>query len=267
MKMSDSKERYHINSILRACTVLRRLAQPDQPRRIADLAREMGVDRSTVYRIFLSLEECGFAQKDSKTGEYSLGVGVFEVGSAYLRSLNFPTVARQEMIDLSIRVHETVHLAALSGDQAVYLDKIDSPGGLGLISKVGSRVLLHCTGVGKVLLAYQPPARREILLKTIEYIRFTENTITSAAELQAELEAISGRGYGFDRVEHEDDIACVAGPIFDHHGEILAALSVSGAAHRINYPENQPILIQEVLRTTGRISEKMGYLAARKGAG
>ena len=163
------------------------------------------------------------------------------------------------MIDLSNRVHETIHLAALSGDEAVFLDKIDGPAGLGMICKVGYRAMLHCSGVGKVLLAFQPPERKKELMRSISYIRFTDSTLDTPEKLGAELDRIVERGYGFDSNEHEEHIACVAGPVFDHRGEILAAVSVSGAALKIQDPDIQPKLIKEILSTTRRISKKMGF--------
>lgn len=259
--MSVNPDRYHINSILRACKIMRRLANQGEPCRISRLAVDLELDRSAVYRILLTLEKCNFVRKDIKTGEYSLGIGAFEIGSAYLRSIDFHTIAREEMIDLSNRVNETVHLATLSGEEAVYLDKIESPDGrgLGMICKAGTRIMLHCSGVGKVLLAFQTPERKRELMNAISYTRFTANTLDTPEKLEAELARIVGRGYGFDSNEHEEHIACVAGPVFDHTGEILAAVSISGAAPKIQDPEIQPMLIREVLATTRRISQKMGY--------
>lgn len=257
--MSADTNRYHINSVLRACSILKHLAKQGEPNRISRVAKELGLDRSAVYRIMLTLENCDFVGKNPKTGEYSLGIGAFEIGSAYLRSIDFHTIARQEMIELSNRVHEAVHLATLSGQEAIYLDKIDGPSGLGMVCKAGSRIKLHCTGVGKVLLAFQPPERRQELMAAISYTRFTESTLDTPEKLGAELDRIMDRGYGFDSNEHEEHIACVAGPIFDHRGDILAAISVSGAALKIQDPEVQPKLIKEVVSTAKRISQKMGY--------
>ncbi len=260
----DPKERYYINSILRGCAILQRLAEAPEPQKIGDLARRMGLDRSTVYRIALSLEKCRMIEKDEPSRGYHLGPAAYEIGSAFLHRTDLHSVSRPIMLELSQRVGETVHLAVLNGHQAIYLDKIDRPGGLGMISQIGSPVILHCTGVGKVLLAFQAPSIREELLDSIEYTRFTENTITTKAALEAELEEIATRGYGLDRVEHEDQVACVAVPVFNHAAEPVAALSVSGSSKRMLNPGEQPAIIREILAAGRKISIKLGHIPSMK---
>ncbi|MCP4713052.1 MAG: IclR family transcriptional regulator, partial [Planctomycetes bacterium] len=181
----------------------------------------------------------------------------------YLRTTNLHSAARPIMLDLAARVHQTVHLAVQSGDHAIYLDKIDSPGGLGMISKVGSQIQLHCTGVGKVILAYQPLEQRDRLLNSLELTKYTENTVTDAQSLNARLQEILELGYAFDRVEHEEDVACIAAPIFGYNGEFLAAISISGSSHRILDPKSQSELIEEALKASRSISEKMGYITTK----
>lgn len=257
--VADRKNRYHINSILRAASILRCLAESGEAVKTTSLARRLGLDRSTVYRILLTLEEARLVERDEATGVYSVGLGAFEVGSAYLRRTDLHGVARPLMVELSQKVGETVHLAVPSGNQAIYLDKIDRSGGLGMISRVGAPVALHCTGCGKVILAFQPDDIRENLLTSLELSRFTPNTITTKAGLRTELEETIRRGYALDRVEHEDRVACVAVPIFNHAGELLAAISVSGASSRILDPEEQGLILREVVRAGRRISGKLGY--------
>jgi len=257
--MADPRERYLINSILRACAILKCLAKEKPRCKAGELARRLGLDRSTTYRVLLSLEKCGLVEKDPQTGAYSLGLAAFEVGSAYLRSADLFSAARPIMLGLAGRVEETVHLAVLSETEAMYLDKVDSPRGLGTISKVGKRVPLHCSGIGKTLLAFQPPEVRERLVAAIELTRFTPRTITSREELKRELDRIRARGYALDEEEHEPDIACVAAPILDHQGGVLASLSVSGPSQRVNDPDRVASLILEVQRASQQVSDRMGY--------
>ena len=125
--MSNPKEKYLINSILRACNILKCFSGDKTHFRISDLARQLHLDRSTTYRILLSLEKCGLVEKDRKTGEYSLGIAAFEIGNTYLRKTNLIQISKPIMVDLALKVQETVHLAVLSDTEIVYIDKVDSP--------------------------------------------------------------------------------------------------------------------------------------------
>ena len=252
------KDRYLINSILRACRVLKCLAHDKDQFKVSELANQLNLDRSTTYRILLSLEKCGLVEKNLKTGEYCLGVGVFEVGSAYLRRIDLVEVAKPIMADLALKVQETVHLAVLSETEILYLDKVDSPRSVGVISKIGQRGPVHCTALGKVLLASLRPEERLRIMDHIRFQAFTPRTITSKRRLAQELNRVKKEGYALDCREIEEDVECVAAPIRDHLGNVVAALSVSGPQKKINTPKEKDFTHQ-VMRAAALISHKMGY--------
>ncbi len=114
---------------------------------ISELARQLHLDRSTTYRILLSLEKSGFVEKDEKTGEYSLGMAAFEIGNAFLRQMDFVKISKPIMADLALKVQETVHLAVFSDSEIVYVDKADSPRTLGVMSKIGQRAPVYCSAL------------------------------------------------------------------------------------------------------------------------
>jgi len=252
------KDRYLINSILRACRVLKCLAHDKDQFKVSELANQLNLDRSTTYRILLSLEKCGLVEKNLKTGEYCLGVGVFEVGSAYLRRIDLVEVAKPIMADLALKVQETVHLAVLSETEILYLDKVDSPRSVGVISKIGQRGPVHCTALGKVLLASLRPEERLRIMDHIRFQAFTPRTITSKRKLAEELNRVKKEGYALDCREIEEDVECVAAPIRDHLGNVVAALSVSGPQKKINTPKEKDFTHQ-VMGAAALISHKMGY--------
>src|SRR5512136_1812917 len=122
-----AQDRYVINSILRASRILKCFLGEKTHYKISELARQLGLDRSTTYRLLLSLEKCGLVEKHEKTGEYSLGMAAFEIGNTYLKQMDFIQASKPIMVELAARVQETVHLAVLSGMEIVYVDKVDSP--------------------------------------------------------------------------------------------------------------------------------------------
>jgi IclR family transcriptional regulator, KDG regulon repressor len=253
------KDRYLINSIVRACNVLRCLSREKAYFKISEIAHLLHLDRSTTYRVLLSLEKCGFVEKDKKTGEYSLGITAFEIGNTYLRQTDLIQVSKPIMADLASRVRETVHLAVLSDTEIVYVDKVDSPRSLGVMSKIGQRAPLYRTALGKVLLAFRPEEERSRIISEIRLKPSTRNTITSKRKLVEELEETRKRGYALDRRESEEDIECIGAPIRDHLGGVIAALSISGPQRKINHPLEKRFA-GEVMKAAGLISSRMGYM-------
>ncbi len=252
------KERYQINSILRAGNILKCLAKGKGTYKISELATLLKLDRSTTYRILLSLEKCQLVEKDQRTGEYSLGVGTLELGSAYLGRVNLIQIARPIMAELAQKAQETVHLAILSDTEILYIDKVDSPRSLGVMSKVGQRNPVYCTALGKVLLAFQSPEEQARIIKKIELKPFTARTITNRKALRKELQWVRLKEYALDRREIEDDVECIAAPIRDHLGHAVAALSISGPQKKINTPQEK-IFVKQVLEAAKLISAKLGY--------
>jgi len=255
-------DRYLINSILRACNVLKCFSGEKAHFKISELARLLQLDRSTTYRILLTLEKGGFLEKDTKTGEYSLGVAAFEVGSAYLGRADFTQISKPIMSDLALKVQETVHLAILSETEILYVDKVDSPRTLGVMSKVGQRAPAYCTALGKVLLAFLPDDERPKILKQIHLKPLTRNTITSKKGLMEELKEVRRRGYARDRREIEEDVECLAAPIFNHSGIVVASISISGPQRKIHI-RRERMFASQVMKAAAVISSKMGYRGAR----
>jgi len=231
--------------------------------KISNLARELQLDRSTTYRILLSLEKCGLVEKDKRTGGYSLGMAAFEIGNTYLSRLDFIQISKPVMADLAMKVQETVHLAVLSDKEIVYVDKVDSPRSLGVMSKIGQRAPVYCTALGKVLLAFQVEEELGRIVNGIRLKPFTKNTLTSKNRLIKELKEIRNRGYALDQREYELDVECIGAPIRNHLGDVIAALSISGPQRKIN-TSHEKQYISQVVKATGLISTKMGYVEDTK---
>jgi IclR family transcriptional regulator, KDG regulon repressor len=253
-----AKDRYLINSILRACNILKCFSRTKTHFKMGELAGHLGLDRSTTYRILLSLEEAGFVEKDSSTGGYSLGLAAFEIGNAYLAQIDVIQVSKPVMAELASKVQETVHLAVLSDMEIVYVDKVDSPRALGVMSKIGQRGPLHCTALGKTLLAFQPESEQSRVIRTLKLTPFTPTTITSKPKLLEELKKIREEGFALDRREIEEDVECIGGPIRNHLGEVIAAISISGPQKKVGTPQEEQF-IGSVVKAAALISSRMGY--------
>jgi DNA-binding IclR family transcriptional regulator len=185
------------------------------------------------------------------------------MGLRVLDRLDFRRVAEPLLRDLNLRTKETVHLAILQGTQGISIDKFDSPQPVGLDARLGGIMPLHCTGVGKTLLAYQSEEMLNQVARSPGFPRMTSRTIVALPQLRNELELIRKQGYTIDQEEAVEGLSCVAGPVFNHAGVVVAAFSVAGPATRLT-SARIPELAQMVRETSQQISYRLGYQSQAK---
>ncbi|HET8729022.1 MAG TPA: IclR family transcriptional regulator C-terminal domain-containing protein [Alphaproteobacteria bacterium] len=222
-----------VQSLVRGLALLERLAAADDGATLTELAQAAGLAPSTTHRLLRTLEQERFAHQDPESGRWSVGVAAFTVGSAFARARTFAAVARPFMRRLVEVGGETVNLAVEDAGEAVYLAQVESQHMMRAFARVGARVPLHGSGVGKALLAGLPPGEAETLARRLGLARLTERTLTDSVALLRDLAETRRRGYAVDDEEHAVGLRCVASTIHDEAGRPLAALSVSGPAARI----------------------------------
>ncbi|GAA2214539.1 IclR family transcriptional regulator [Nonomuraea monospora] len=246
------EERNRSASLRRALTVLDHVrAHPGLT--LTQLAEAVGLSKSTVLRLTAPLIEAGLLDRDRDSGLYRLGHGALRLGQAYLDTLDLRAVAAEESHRLMAEVGETVHLVVPDHPHVVYIDKVENEASVRMASRIGSRGPVHCTAVGKAILAWQPA---ELLTGLVLEPR-TRHTITDVERLRAELAQIRRRGYAVDDRENEPEVRCVAAPIFDHQDAVAAAVSVSGLTSRITAARVRE-LGPLVAAAAARISSKLG---------
>ncbi len=224
---------------------------------ISELSRRIDLSKSTVHRLVATLVEAGWLDRNPATDKYRLGLRLFELGSVVAARMEVRQCALPFMQDLMERVGETVHLAVLDGDQLVYVAKVESRHPIRLFSQVGQHGPVHCTGVGKVLLAFAPP---EIVERVIAagLPAFTPNTITDPDQLRAHLAQVRAQGYALNQEESEYGLVSVAAPVRDHSGAVVAGLSAAGPSQRLTL-DRIPALISQVVETASQVSRALGY--------
>jgi DNA-binding IclR family transcriptional regulator len=226
--MTPDKADSHSGSIARALAVLEFLDGSQRGWNISELSRKLEVPKSTMHLILLTLERLGYVSREPGSRDYSLSVKVCELGRSLMKNVMMPDIALPHLEDLVRQVRLTAHLAVLEHDQAMYVQKVDCPGLIKFDTYVGKRTNLHCTAVGKVLLAYSPESKSDRILQREPFARYTRHTITSAILLRKELVKVRQRGYAVDDEEEELEVRCVAVPVFRPTGEFVAALGVTG---------------------------------------
>lgn len=195
---------------------------------LAEICTLTGYPRSTTHRLVASLREVGFLEQDRQRDRYRLGLKLFQLGNVVLGNMDLHREARPFVESLSRISGHSVHLAVFDGQQAVVIHRTESQSALTLIEAAP----VHCTSVGKAILAFQPePVIEAVVAAGLK--AYTETTITQPAALRAELAAIRQRGYAVDHGEHQPGLHCVGAPIRDSNGRVFAGISVSGPARDI----------------------------------
>jgi DNA-binding IclR family transcriptional regulator len=249
---------YTVKSLVKALNILEVLAEEEPPYTLTQLSRRLHLHVSTVHRLLVNLVRHGFVEEDTISGGYQLSFRVLRMGLRVLDRLDFRRAAQSLLRDLNQRSKETVHLAILQEARAISIEKFDSPQPVGLDARLGGVLPLHCTGAGKMLLAYQGDDLLHQIAQSPGLTRMTAHTITGLPQLRRELERIREQGYALDQEEAVDGLCCVAGPIFKHTGQIVAAFSVTGLATRLT-PARIPEIAQMVRETSQHISYRLGY--------
>jgi len=251
--------RYNIRVLDRAISILSLLSD-GKPRTPTEIAETIDLSPSTTFRMLSTLGYYRYVRRDEKNNQFQLGLACLELAQAYLASNDLRQVALPELEALRDETKETVHLVVLDHMQIVYLEKLSGLHAIGLMSsRVGLRSPAYCTGVGKMLLAYEKPEQIQDYYKNRGLHRYTDTTITDLGSLMDHLAQVRRQGYSLDHGEHEDEVRCVAAPVFDLTGKAIAAISISGPSVRLDPLEENQDLIEQAKRTALNISIQLGY--------
>lgn len=255
--MNDKEPNYPIKVLNKAFSVLDIFLKNNAPMSMTEISEELHFYPSTIHRLLDTLKYGGYVEQDSSTQKYQLGLKLIELGMARLNQIDLVKESKPFLKELSKKINETVHLAILEDTEVLYLAKEESTQTIRMISYVGKRAPLHCTSLGKVLLAFLPSYKRDKILEKIELFKLTENTIISKQNLIEELNRIKQQGFALDIEENEKFVRCIAAPIKNYQGKVIAAASISGPSYRIN-EENQNCLKEELIITCQNISSRLG---------
>jgi DNA-binding IclR family transcriptional regulator len=251
-------ERYNIQVLERAFNLMDVLLEARTPLSLETLVARTGMPKSTVFRIISNLIRYGYLCETDDG--YWLGLKMISFGQAVDERLDVRSVAAPYLSALRDKTNETVYLATLNQDWAVmYLDKYPSRQLVGVtLHAVGMTIELYCTALGKVLAAYHPESDVQKWLQTHELTPRTPHTITDPQAFLAELQAIRHRGYGLDNAERSLSIRCIAVPIRNAYGKVIAAMSVAGPAERMPVPLIDSEMAYLALETAQKISTALG---------
>lgn len=225
---------------------------------LSEIARRVELSYSTTYRLLETLRQRNFVAQASESGFYRIAIKSFEVGASFLSHGRLPEIAHGFMKQLVDEVNETVNLAVLDGNEAVYVHQVEGRQMVRMFTHIGGRTPLYCTGVGKVLLAGLTDTEARGLLKATPLKTFTPNTQTGLRKILTELEQVRELGYALDNEERETGVRCIAAPVRGRTGEIVAALSLSAPTSRLS-KERVRAIAAKVKESAQQVSAHLGY--------
>jgi IclR family acetate operon transcriptional repressor len=247
-----------VQSLIRALTLLNRIAEsPSDRATLTELAQQVGLPASTAHRLLTTLEQERYVRFDHERRLWSVGVQAFVAGCAFTKTRSLGNLSRPHMRHLMEECGETVNLAFQDEGEAVYLSQVECRQIMRVFARPGSRVPLHCSGVGKAMLSAMSDRLLSKILHHRGMPRLTVKTIASPTQLRAALERVRADGYAVDDEEHSVGLRCIAAPIFDETGDVIAAVSASGPTVRISEERMNElgVLVREAARA---ISAEMG---------
>lgn len=257
MPQEQTRKTETIQSIERSIAILRSFTEVEPELRVTELAQRLDLHKSTVSRILATLQKGGLVGQNPESGKYRLGLGLISLAGVALGRLDVRGVAQPYLNNLVAFTQETVNITVIEGHECVNIERARSPQPIRYEGWIGRRTPLHCTAAGKVLLAHLPTEERSVRL-ALPLLAYTSKTLTDGEILEDNLSQIRRQGYAIVHEEFEDGFSGIAAPIFNHEGQVVAAVTVSGPTYRMG-PGTVEDFIDPLQETSHTISAEMGY--------
>jgi DNA-binding IclR family transcriptional regulator len=246
-----------LSSVGSAVRLLKAFSEEQVEIGISDLAKRLGVAKSTAHRLAVTLCADGMLEQNPDTGKYRLGIALFRLGSLVRRRMTVSNEARPLLRELREKVNETVHLAVLDGSEIMYVYNLESTQAIRMRSDVGVRKPAYCTAEGQVILAFQPPDVVERIVGEGLTAR-TPQTVTDPLALRKVLEGVRTRGCAIEDEESELGMRCIAAPLRNDVGEVVAAIGLAGPVSRLS-KKALTTFVPHVIETAAAISARLGH--------
>jgi IclR family KDG regulon transcriptional repressor len=255
--MEKANQPEAVSSVLKVFNILQALGEQKEIG-VSELSQRLMMSKATTYRFLQTMKSLGYITQEGEADKYGLTLKLFELGAKSLEYVDLISIANKEMAVISDQTLEALHLGTLDENAIIYVHKIDSKYNLCMQSRIGRRNPLYSTAIGKVLLAERDESFVRNVLKDVEFIQHTENTIKNVDELLAELAQVRQDHYAQDNEEQEPGIRCVAAPVYDRFGSVIAGLSISLPTIRFT-DEDLPRYVRLLHDACRKISSQLGF--------
>jgi DNA-binding IclR family transcriptional regulator len=226
---------------------------------VTELSKTLGLHKNNVFRLLATLESRGYIEQNLNTENYRLGIGIFNLGQKFINKLGILKLSKPFMEKIVEKINESVYIGILREGSVIYLDIVEAPQTVRIVSRVGRDVPAYCTAIGKVQLAYASEEEINKIYMGARLRKYTENTITSLPVLKSHLRKIGEVDYAIDNEEFEEEVRCIAVPVKDYLGVPVSALSASGPASRMTDKKMYDEILPVLRKYAKEISKRLGY--------
>ncbi|MGN9164370.1 IclR family transcriptional regulator [Tissierellaceae bacterium HCP3S3_D8] len=247
-----------VQSVDRALSILELISNYDEGLGITEISEKTDLHKSTVHRLLGTLIYKGFVVQDEITNKYRISLKLYELGTKRIGDLDILKASRHHTKGLMEEVNEVVHLVIRDKNDIIYIDKVEADNTIRMASNIGKRSPLYCTSVGKAILAFSDEKEVEKVWKSSNVQKLTPNTITDFELFKEELKKVREQGYAEDDEENEIGVRCIGSPVFNFHGEVEGAISISGPTIRVTKDKVEKVA-EAVKRYADLISRDLGY--------
>jgi DNA-binding IclR family transcriptional regulator len=261
---ATDKERVLNKSTLRTMSILDYMATVRSPVSISELSHSLSIPKSSVFNIVYTLVNGRYLEiDDQQLRTFRLGFKLFQTGITYLSNVELHQIAHPLLRELMTKLGETVHLATEDEKHLVFIDSVEADNSLiRSVARLGrSTSPMYCSGLGKALMAAWPDEELFKEFRGARFVQITPNTVKNFGELMDEIQRTRHQGYAFDNMESNEQLSCVACPLYDRTGRAVGAISCSVPAHRMD--EKRPTVTEAVAETALRISQRLGFVGSR----
>ncbi len=257
--MQKNKADYKIKSVSHALDLLEVFTGNEPELGVTEIGKRLGLHKNNVFRILATLETRGYVEQNRSTDNYRLGLKPLELGKAFLRNCALTSQCKEGVKNLVSLCNETASVGVFRGGKVIYIDVEETTESVRVVSRLGAALPAYCTSIGKVLLAFREQDEILTYLKKTPLTAFTEKTVTDGEALNHQFSLIRRQGYAIDNEEYELSVKCLAVPVKDHSGSVVAGLSISGPAHRLPAPRIEDELIPSLINAGQELSKRLGY--------
>lgn len=253
------KSNYIIQSVAHALDVLEEFRGDHDELGVTELSKKLKLHKNNVFRILATLQSRNYIEQNKTNDNYRLGIKCLELGQTFIRQRGLLRQAQPILHELAEGSGETSYISILRSNDVVYLDAVETTSTVRVISRVGLHMPIHATAAGKALIAFESEEELRKRFHASELPRYTKNTITGTEDLLKNLESVRGLEYATDLEEFEEGLRCIAGPVRDYTRKVIAAISVSGPAHRLSDEKIEQTIGPVVARCAKALSTRLGY--------
>jgi len=253
------KGSYVIQAVDKALDLLEQFNGDRDELGVTELSNRLNLHKNNVFRLLATLETKGYIEQNKATENYRLGVKSLELGQAFIKQLGFVRPLKPFLEEIVEKCNETAYLGIIRQNSAMYLDAEEANQIVKVANRIGSRLPIHCTAIGKAQVAYTSEEELEKLGILDNMERFTPNTIVDKAKFMKNLKEVAKRGYALDNEEYDLGVSCVGVPLRDYTGRVVGGISVSGPSYRMTDKLLKEKIIPVVTEVGKKASKRLGF--------